>query len=256
VCFDISTAQGTDTVGSCVWFENGRPRRAEYRKFKVKSVVGTDDFASMSEVVGRYFRRRIDEQKPLPDLVVIDGGKGQLGAAADAVRALGLESLQLVSLAKREEEIFVLGRSESVRLSRRSPGLRMLQQARDEAHRFAVTYNRQRRSIRTVTSELLTIPGIGPSKRRLLLQTFGSVQGVRDATVERIAALPGFSVASAQRLLESLARRGERAEAEPAAAAVPPDVDAIGAAHEAPNADHESPSSPDVPDPSSTVPHP
>ena len=256
VCFDISTAQGTDTVGSCVWFENGRPRRAEYRKFKVKSVVGTDDFASMSEVVGRYFRRRIDEQKPLPDLVVIDGGKGQLGAAADAVRELGLESLQLVSLAKREEEIFVLGRSESVRLSRRSPGLRMLQQARDEAHRFAVTYNRQRRSIRTVTSELLTIPGIGPSKRRLLLQTFGSVQGVRDATVERIAALPGFSVASAQRLLESLARRGERAEAEPAAAAVPPDVDAIGVAHEAPSADHESPSSPDVPDPSSTVPPP
>jgi excinuclease ABC subunit C len=256
VCFDISTAQGTDTVGSCVWFENGRPRRAEYRKFKVKSVVGTDDFASMSEVVGRYFRRRIDEQKPLPDLVVIDGGKGQLGAAADAVRALGLESLQLVSLAKREEEIFVLGRSESVRLSRRSPGLRMLQQARDEAHRFAVTYNRQRRSIRTVTSELLTIPGIGPSKRRLLLQTFGSVQGVRDATVERIAALPGFSVASAQRLLESLARRGERAEAEPAAAAVPPDMDAIGAAHESPNADHEAPSSPDFPDPSSNVPHP
>jgi excinuclease ABC subunit C len=100
VCFDISTAQGTDTVGSCVWFENGRARRAEYRKFKVKSVVGTDDFASMHEVVGRYFKRRVDEQKPLPDLVVIDGGKGQLGAAADALRELGLESLQLISLAK------------------------------------------------------------------------------------------------------------------------------------------------------------
>ena len=256
VCFDISTAQGTDTVGSCVWFENGRPRRAEYRKFKVKSVVGTDDFASMNEVVGRYFRRRLDEQKPLPDLVVIDGGKGQLGAAADAIRALGLDSLQLVSLAKREEEIFVLGRSESVRLSRRSPGLRMLQQARDEAHRFAVTYNRQRRSIRTVTSELLTIPGIGPSKRRLLLQTFGSVQGVRDATVDRIAALPGFSVASAQRLLDSLARRGERADAKPADAAPVPVVDASEAADAPPNADPEIPSSPDVPDPSSTVPHP
>ena len=256
VCFDISTAQGTDTVGSCVWFENGRPRRAEYRKFKVKSVVGTDDFASMNEVVGRYFRRRLDEQKPLPDLVVIDGGKGQLGAAADAIRALGLDSLQLVSLAKREEEIFVLGRSESVRLSRRSPGLRMLQQARDEAHRFAVTYNRQRRSIRTVTSELLTIPGIGPSKRRLLLQTFGSVQGVRDATVDRIAALPGFSVASAQRLLDSLARRGERADAKPADAAPVPVVDASEAADAPPNADPEIPISPDVPDPSSTVPHP
>jgi excinuclease ABC subunit C len=209
VCFDISTAQGTDTVGSCVWFENGRARRGEYRKFRVKSVVGTDDFASMHEVVGRYFRRRVDEQKPLPDLVVIDGGKGQLGAAADALRELGLETLQLISLAKREEEIYVVGRAEPIRLSRRSPGLRMLQQARDEAHRFAVTYNRKRRSLRTVTSELLSIPGIGPSKRRALLQTFGSIQGVRDAKVEQIAALPGFSTASAQRLLDVLAARAE-----------------------------------------------
>jgi len=209
VCFDISTAQGTDTVGSCVWFENGRPRRGEYRKFRVKSVVGTDDFASMREVVGRYFRRRVDEKKPLPDLAVIDGGKGQLGAAAEAVHELGLETLQLISLAKREEEIYVLGRADPVRLSRRSPGLRMLQQARDEAHRFAVTYNRKRRSLRTVTSELLSIPGIGPSKRRLLLQSFGSIQGVRNATVDQIAALPGFSAASAQRLLDVLEARAE-----------------------------------------------
>jgi excinuclease ABC subunit C len=209
VCFDISTAQGTDTVGSCVWFENGRPRRGEYRKFKVKTVVGTDDFASMNEVVGRYFRRRIDENKPLPDLVVIDGGKGQLGAAADAVRSLGLETLPLVSLAKREEEIYVLGRAEPVRLPRRSPGLRMLQQARDEAHRFAIEFNRKRRSMRTVTSELLSIPGVGPSKRRALLQQFGSVQGVREASVEQIAALPGFSAVSAQRLLDHLAARAE-----------------------------------------------
>jgi excinuclease ABC subunit C len=209
VCFDISTAQGTDTVGSCVWFDNGRPRRAEYRKFKVKSVVGTDDFASMHEVVSRYFRRRVDEQKPLPDLVVIDGGKGQLGAAADALRELGLEPMQLISLAKRDEEIYVVGRADPIRLSRRSPGLRMLQQARDEAHRFAVTYNRKRRSLRTVTSELLSIPGVGPSKRRALLQTFGSIQGVRDATVDQIAALPGFSASSAQRLLDTLAARAE-----------------------------------------------
>jgi excinuclease ABC subunit C len=205
VCFDISTAQGTDTVGSCVWFENGRPRRAEYRKFKVKTVEGSDDFASMREVVGRYFRRRVDEQKSIPDLVVIDGGKGQLGAAGAALSELHLESIQLVSLAKREEEIYVQGRAEPIRLPRRSPGLRMLQQARDEAHRFAVTYNRKRRSMRTVTSELMQVPGIGPSKRRLLLQTFGSVQGVRDASVEQIAALPGFSASSAQRLLDRLA---------------------------------------------------
>ena len=204
VCFDISTAQGTDTVGSCVWFENGRPRRAEYRKFKVKTVEGTDDFASMHEVVGRYFARRREEGKAMPDLIVIDGGKGQLHAAHDALVALGLGEIPLISLAKKEEEIFVLGRSESLRLSRRSPALRTLQQARDEAHRFAVTFNRARRSMRTLTSELLRIPGIGPSRRRVLLKAFGSLQGVREAPAEAIAALPGFSLTTATRLLQSL----------------------------------------------------
>jgi excinuclease ABC subunit C len=223
-----------------VWFENGRPRRGEYRKFKVKSVQGTDDFASMHEVVGRYFRRRIEENKPLPDLVVIDGGKGQLGAAADAVRSLGLEALPLVSLAKREEEIFVLGRAEPVRLSRRSPGLRMLQQARDEAHRFAVEFNRKRRSMRTVTSELLSIPGVGPSKRRALLQHFGSVQGVRDASVEQIASLPGFSAASAQRLLDQLAARAE-------GRTLPPDPAML-----VPNAEPAAPADVPVSDPTPT----
>ncbi|MHB1224919.1 MAG: excinuclease ABC subunit UvrC [Gemmatimonadaceae bacterium] len=205
VCFDISTAQGTDTVGSCVWFENGRPRRAEYRKFRVRTVEGTDDFASMNEVVTRYFSRRVEDGKPLPDLVVVDGGKGQLNAAHAALRALALDALPLISLAKREEEIFVLGRSESLRLPRRSPALRMLQQARDEAHRFAITYNRKRRTMRTVTSELLQIPGVGPSKRRALLVHFGSVQGVREASEEEIATLPGFSRASARKLLDALA---------------------------------------------------
>src|SRR5204862_74899 len=145
VCFDISHAQGTDTVASCVWFQNGRPYRAEYRKFKVKTVEGIDDFASMNEIVARYFIRRRDEEKPLPDLVVIDGGKGQLNAAHDALDALGLGVMPLISLAKREEEIFVYGRSEPLRLSRRSPALRVLQQARDEAHRFAITFQRKRR---------------------------------------------------------------------------------------------------------------
>jgi excinuclease ABC subunit C len=205
ICFDISTAQGTDTVGSCVWFENGRPKRAEYRKFKVKTVVGTDDFASMREVVQRYFQRRLSEAKPIPDLVVVDGGKGQLGMAAEALREAGLGDLPLISLAKREEEIFVLGRSESLRLSRRSPGLRLLQQARDEAHRFAVTYNRKRRTMRTVTSELLQVPGIGPAKRRDLLRAFGSVQGIREAGVDEIAKIRGFNHARAARLLEALA---------------------------------------------------
>jgi excinuclease ABC subunit C len=205
VCFDISTTQGTDTVGSCVWFENGRAKRGEYRKFKVKTVEGSDDFASMQEVVRRYFDRRIKDEKPLPDLIVVDGGKGQLSAARAALAEVGVTDRPLISLAKREEEIFVWGREEALKLSRRSPALRLLQQARDEAHRFAVTYNRKRRSMRTVTSELLRIPGIGPVKRRRLLQEFGSVQGVRDAGEEAIARVPGFNAERARKLLESLA---------------------------------------------------
>ncbi|MFL5528469.1 MAG: excinuclease ABC subunit UvrC [Gemmatimonadaceae bacterium] len=205
VCFDISTTQGTDTVGSCVWFENGRPKRAEYRKFRVKTVEGTDDFASMGEVVRRYFERRVQEGKSLPDLIVIDGGKGQLSAAHTVLAELGLGERPLISLAKREEEIFVWGKTDPLKLSRRSPGLRLLQQARDEAHRFAVTYNRKRRSMRTVTSELLKVPGIGPVKRRQLLKEFGSVQGVREAGAEAIAKLPGFNPERARKLLESLA---------------------------------------------------
>lgn len=205
VCFDISTAQGTDTVGSCVWFENGRAKRGEYRKFKVKTVEGTDDFASMREVVTRYFQRRLNDEKPLPDLVVIDGGKGQLSAAHEALAALELADRPLISLAKREEEVFVWGRSDPIRMSRRSPALRVLQQLRDEAHRFAITYNRKRRTMRTVTSELLKVPGIGPVKRRRLIQEFGSVQGVREAGEEAIAKVPGFNAEQARKLLESLA---------------------------------------------------
>jgi excinuclease ABC subunit C len=204
VCFDISHAQGTDTVASLVWFENGRAKRSEYRKFKIATVEGVDDFASMREVVHRYFARRVAEEKSLPDLVVIDGGKGQLNAASEALRSLGLGELPVVSLAKREEELFVPGRSESIRLSRRSPGLRLVQQARDEAHRFALTFQRKRRAVRTVTSELLKVPGIGPVRRRALLKAFGSVQGVREATAEQIATVPGFTVATAQKLLTSL----------------------------------------------------
>ena len=204
-CFDISTAQGTDTVGSLVWFEHGRAKRAEYRKFKVKSVEGTDDFASMREVVTRYFQRRQADGKPLPDLIVIDGGKGQLSSAHEALESLGLGDRALISLAKRDEEVFMWGRAEPIRMSRRSPALRLLQQLRDEAHRFAITYNRKRRTMRTVTSELLKVPGIGPIKRRRLIQEFGSVQGVRDAGEEAIAKVPGFNVEQARKLLETLA---------------------------------------------------
>lgn len=218
VCFDISTTQGTDTVGSCIWFENGRAKRSEYRKFKVKTVEGTDDFASMREVVGRYFRRRVEEEKALPDLVVVDGGKGQLGVAVEVLAGLGLAELPVISLAKREEEVFVPHRSDAIALPRRSAALRTLQQARDEAHRFAITYNRTRRSMRTLTSELLSIRGIGPAKRRALLARFGSLQGVKDATIADIAKVEGFSESSARRVLEGL---GVPIPAPPSEAAAP-----------------------------------
>ncbi len=199
-CFDISHAQGTDTVASCVWFENGRPKRSEYRKFKVKDTIGIDDFKSMHEVVQRFLRRRVDENKPLPDLVVIDGGKGQLSSAVVALEELGLARQAIVSLAKRDEELFLPGRSDGIRLPRRSPALRMLQQARDEAHRFAITFQRSKRAARTITSELLQIPGVGPNRRRALLHRFGSVQGVRDAPLADIAGLPGFGTAIARKV--------------------------------------------------------
>jgi excinuclease ABC subunit C len=227
VCIDISTNQGRDTVGSLVWFEAGRPKKGEYRKFRIRGMPaggaaassgeGTgnsdaagpagarpDDYAAIGEVVTRYVRRRVDETRPLPDLMVIDGGKGQLGAAQKALADLGVTGIQLASLAKREEEIFLPDQAASIRLSRRSPSLRLLQRARDEAHRFAVTYSRARRTARTVTSELLTVPGVGPARRRALLERFGSLAGVRLASADEIATVPGFSKVLAERILQHL----------------------------------------------------
>ena len=207
VCIDISTNQGRDTVGSLVWFEAGRPRKAEYRRYKIKGVAQQDDYAAVHEVVTRFLRRRVDEGKSLPDLMVIDGGKGQLGAAVDAARGVQLERVPIVSLAKRDEEVFLPAQPDPLRLSRRSPSLKLLQRARDEAHRFAVGYSRKRRSARTITSELLRIPGVGPSRRRALLERFGSLAGVKTATPKEIAALPGFSTRLAERILDKLTQR-------------------------------------------------
>jgi excinuclease ABC subunit C len=201
---DISTNQGRDTVGSLVWFEAGRPRKSEYRKFKIKGIAQQDDFAAIHEVITRYLTRRREEQKPLPDLIVIDGGKGQLAAAVEAAQALGLGQLPTISLAKKEEEIFLPGRADSLRLSRRSPSLRLLQRLRDETHRFGVAYSRKRRTQRIITSALLDIPGIGPSRRRSLLERFGSLAGVKSATPSEIATLPGFSTTLAERILHTL----------------------------------------------------
>jgi excinuclease ABC subunit C len=207
VCVDISHNQGKDTVGSLVWFEAGRPRKGEYRKFKIQGLGQQDDFAAIQEVLTRYLTRRRDEQLPLPDLFLIDGGKGQLNAAIDAAEVLGFTGLQFASLAKREEEVFLPGRPDPLRLSRRSPSLRLLQRIRDEAHRFGLAYNRKRRTQRTITSELLNIPGVGPRRRRLLLERFGSLAGVRSASISELATVPGFSTRLAERVLEHLQTR-------------------------------------------------
>jgi excinuclease ABC subunit C len=206
VCFDISHTQGTETVGSAVVFENGEPKRAEYRHMRIKGDWGNDDYRSMAEVVGRYFRRRVDEGRPVPDLAVIDGGKGQLAAARDALRALGLADVAVIALAKREEEVFLPGRREPVRLDRRHRALHLLQRIRDEAHRFAVRYNRKLRSKRTIRSDLANIPGIGPRRQTVLLRRFGSLKGVKEATRDEIARIPGFSEALASRILTYLGR--------------------------------------------------
>jgi excinuclease ABC subunit C len=206
VCVDISTNQGRDTVGSLVWFEAGRPKKSEYRRYRIRGAQ-QNDFAAVHEVVSRFLRRRLEQEQSLPDLIVVDGGKGQLSAAQGATRSAGIPAIALASLAKRDEEVYLPDRAAPLRLARRSPSLKLLQRARDEAHRFAVSYSRHRRAQRTITSELLTVPGIGPRRRRQLLERFGSVAGVRTATPEEIAALPGFSRALAERVIDRLERR-------------------------------------------------
>lgn len=206
-CVDISTSQGRDTVGALVWFENGRPKRNEYRTFKMKFVEGQDDFASVREVVSRYLKRRLDESRELPDLFLVDGGRGQLNAALEAAREAGKADLPMASLAKREEEVYLPDRPEPLRLPRRSPALKLMQRARDEAHRVAVTFNRKRRAARTLTSELLAIPGIGPVRRRALLERFGSLAGVASASLEELAAVTGVSRELAERIAAHLHHR-------------------------------------------------
>lgn len=206
VCFDVSHTQGTETVASAVVFENGEPRRSEYRHMRITGEWGNDDFRSMEEAVTRYFRRRRDEERPLPDLAVVDGGKAQLGAATSGLAALGLGDVAVVALAKKEEEVYVPGRPRPVRLDRRNRALHLLQRIRDEAHRFALRYNRKLRSKRTLRSDLGDIPGIGPRRQQELLRRFGSLRGVREATREEIARVPGFSEVLASRVLTYLGR--------------------------------------------------
>ncbi len=189
-CFDISHIQGAETVASLVVWQDGKMNKSEYRKFKVMTVLGVDDFASMREVVFRRYKRLKEEDKPMPSLVLIDGGLGQLHAAADALEELGFTTQPLASIAKKEEVIYVSGNEdEPVVLDRRSPVLHLMQMIRDESHRFAVGYHRQRRAMRDRESELLTIAGVGALTRQRLITHFGSLRDVQQATVESLAAV-------------------------------------------------------------------
>jgi excinuclease ABC subunit C len=206
VCFDISHTQGTEVVGSAVVYRNGEPLKAEYRRFRIKGDWGNDDFRSMAEVVERYFRRRVQEKLPLPELALIDGGRGQLTAAHAAAVAAGAVDVAFASLAKREEEIYLFGRPRPLRLPRTNTALRLLQRIRNEAHRFAHGYNRKLRGRRTLASELSEIPGIGPARQQALLQRFGSVRALRSATPAEIARIDGFSTTLAMHVVEHLNR--------------------------------------------------
>jgi excinuclease ABC subunit C len=218
-CYDISNTQGTASVGSMVVFSQGVPDKKLYRRFNIESVTGPDDFASMEEVLTRRFRRWQAAQgstenpgsKPdesfsfLPDLLIVDGGKGQLGRAVDVLGKYDLtDRVPVVGLAKQEEEIFFPHRSKPLVLPRHSQGLYLVQRVRDEAHRFAITSHRARRSKQGMASALDSIPGIGPAKRKSLLKHFGSVDKIRDASLEELSAVPGINAALAETIKASL----------------------------------------------------
>jgi excinuclease ABC subunit C len=205
-CFDISHISGTFVVASLARFADGRPDRDRYRRFQIKGFVGNDDFRAMEEVVGRRYRRLRDEGRPLPDLVVIDGGQGQVGAALKAFAALGLEPPPLVGLAKREETIVFADGRPPLQLPAEHAGRRLLQRLRDEAHRFANTYNADLRSRKIRESVLDEFPGLGPVRRRALLERFGDIARLRAAGPEELAAVPGLGPKLAAGLHEFLTR--------------------------------------------------
>jgi excinuclease ABC subunit C len=196
--FDISHVQGSDTVASMVVCENGEMRRSAYRKFKIESVKGPDDFASMREVVHRHYENVLEEDEgKLPDLILIDGGKGQLSAAAAALDDLGLENRRVAAIAKKEEILFVKGREDQpVVLPKDSPVLHLVQMMRDEAHRFAVAYHRKRRELRDFDSGLMDVPGIGEVRKRVLLRAFGSLERVKHASYDELAPYVGPKAAA------------------------------------------------------------
>jgi excinuclease ABC subunit C len=207
-CYDISNFQGKDSVGSMVVFEEGRPRTGEYRRFRIRTVEGANDFASHQEVLRRRFRRTASGEEgheeelrwAMPDLVIVDGGRGQVSAAKEVLDELGLHDLPLAGLAKEREELVLPDRAEPVLLPVTSQALYLVQRLRDEAHRFAITYHRNLRAKRSTRSAFDDLPGVGPKRRRELLKVFGSAKRVREAPVEQIAAVPGISRALAEKI--------------------------------------------------------
>lgn len=205
--FDNSNLGGSQAVSSMVRFENGRPARSKYRRFRVKTVRGADDFATMNEIIGRHYSRRLAEKKELPDLILIDGGKGQLNAAIKALLEIGHPPLPIIGLAKRDEEIFLPGCETSLKLDKNRPALKLLRAVRDEAHRFAVAYHREIRGKRLTKSLLDDIPGIGPHRKNALLKAFGSVRELKKADAAAITAkVPGIGARSAERIVAALRR--------------------------------------------------
>jgi excinuclease ABC subunit C len=198
-CYDISNLQGTNPVASMVVFEDGKPAKKEYRRFAIKTITGANDFAMMKEVITRRFRRAAEQDEEvdgkwttLPDLVIVDGGKGQLNAALEGLADVGME-VPIAGLAKEQEELFLPGRKDSILLPRDSQALFLVQRIRDEAHRFAVTFHRTKRSKASFHSQLDDVPGIGPKKKKALIRTFGSVRGIKNATLEELAAVEGIT---------------------------------------------------------------
>jgi excinuclease ABC subunit C len=220
-CYDISHIQGSNSVGSMVVFEDGQPKRSQYRRFKIKTVEGVDDFESMREVLRRRFKRLATARQAassdggieatadtgwaaVPDLVLIDGGKGQLSAALEVMLELGLEDIPLASLAKENEWLFVPHTPEPIILPRNSQALYLVQRIRDEAHRFAITYHRNLRSKGSLGSPIDLVSGIGPKRKRMLMRRFGSLKGIKEAAVEEIAAVPGMTRSLAIRLKQTI----------------------------------------------------
>ena len=201
---DISNIQGTDPVASVVVFKQGVPDKKEYRRYKIKTVEGPDDYAMIQEVVRRRYSRLLEEERPLPDLILIDGGKGQLGAACKILKELELSEQPVIGLAKQEEEIFLPGQSEPVLFDLSSGALQLLQRVRDEAHRFAVSYHRKLRSRRLTHSMLDDINGIGPARRKALLQHFGSLEKIKKARIGELKQVEGISSALARKIHDYL----------------------------------------------------